>query len=173
MVMMNNKNKIILIGPPESGKTTISEVFFRNENPLKLINNPLDPTRGINSNLYTLFNSQLGIHDLAGQENAHWFSSGQNVFSHTDLVVCIFDITNSVEIFFQFLMKVVNGLLKMKGLSETQMFILLHKIDLVNSAYLSKKKKIIKEFFKSLRQKEREIRIFGTSIKKEHFYHTY
>jgi len=173
MVMMNNKNKIILIGPPESGKTTITEVFFRNENPLKLINTSLDPTRGINSNLYSIFNSQLGIHDLAGQENAYWFSSGRSVFINADLIVCLFDVTSSVENITQFLMKVVNLRLKMEELSETQMFILLHKIDLVNSAYLSKKKRIIKDFFKSTHQKGRKIRIFGTSIKKQYFYHTY
>jgi len=42
--------------------------------PLKLLKNTLDPTRGINSTIYSFFELDLGIFDLAGQEKANYIS---------------------------------------------------------------------------------------------------
>lgn len=43
-------------------------------NPLSLLKNSIAPTRGINSTVYWLFNSHLGVFDLSGQENKKWLS---------------------------------------------------------------------------------------------------
>ena len=69
------KQKIVFVGPPKVGKTTIKQVFFEHISPLSLLDNPLEPSRGINSSVYSTFNIDLGIFDLAGQENNIWFSS--------------------------------------------------------------------------------------------------
>ena len=40
-------------------------------NPVKLLNNILKPTRGINTNIYYFFNLDLGVFDLAGHDPIH------------------------------------------------------------------------------------------------------
>ena len=71
---MVETKKVIFIGPPGTGKTTIKKIFFEMVSPLKLLKNTLDPTRGINSSIHSFFNLDLGVFDLAGQENENWFS---------------------------------------------------------------------------------------------------
>ncbi|MFW9973117.1 MAG: hypothetical protein ACFFDF_23240, partial [Candidatus Odinarchaeota archaeon] len=39
--------KILLVGPPNSGKTSIKKVFFDNIDPSSILENPLTPTRGV------------------------------------------------------------------------------------------------------------------------------
>ena len=66
---MEKKAKIVLIGPPGTGKTTIKKVYFEMANPLMLLEHTLEPTKGINSCVYSIFDVSLGVFDLAGQEN--------------------------------------------------------------------------------------------------------
>ncbi|MBD3195746.1 MAG: hypothetical protein GF317_11860, partial [Candidatus Lokiarchaeota archaeon] len=104
---MHSKYKIVLLGPPESGKTTIEKVFFQRVNPFSLLNTPLEPTRGINSTSFSLFSSQLGIFDLAGQELDNWFSTQKEVFKETNIIICVFDILNSLEQIISILIKTI------------------------------------------------------------------
>ncbi|MCK4380178.1 MAG: 50S ribosome-binding GTPase, partial [Candidatus Lokiarchaeota archaeon] len=60
--------KITLIGRAGVGKTSIIKVMFEGENPKDLINNPLEPTRGIIPKIYSWMDIELSIFDTSGQE---------------------------------------------------------------------------------------------------------
>ena len=72
--------KIIFIGPPGVGKTTLRRVFFEGESSRKLLEYAIEPTYG-KETLILDFSQSIGIFDLAGQENERWLDSEEkNVF---------------------------------------------------------------------------------------------
>jgi len=164
--------KIVLIGPPRAGKTSIYKVYFEMCNPLKLLDISLEPTRGINSSVYSLFNSNLGIFDLAGQENEVWLRTNIEVFDQSNVIICIFDVMNSLESIVSFLIKIIKIKTKL-NLSKCKIFAFLHKIDLVKPSYLFQKIKAIIDFFKLQYHRGQEIEIFKTSITEDFFFDTY
>lgn len=170
---MNINNKIVICGPPGTGKTTLTNVFFRKGNPLKLLQKSLEPTRGVKSGIFSLFNSQLGVFDLAGQENKNWFSSDKEIFEKSDVILCVFDINNSIETIISFLVDLLKIRKKSHSLSDCSIITLLHKIDLVSSSYLSQKVEVIRSFFKSHYRLGNTVDIHTTSISKDFFYKTY
>ncbi len=169
---MKESKKIVLIGPPGVGKTSIYNSFFEMGNPKTLLDISLEPTRGINSNMYSLFNSQIGIFDLAGQENDLWLSTNQDVFNNSNLIICIFDVMNSLESIISFLIKILQ-IKKRLHLSECKIITFIHKIDLVEPSYVFYKIKAIDDFFKSQYRRGQEIEIYKTSIAEEFFFSTY
>jgi GTPase SAR1 family protein len=167
------KKKIILIGPPESGKTTLTQVFFMNRNPLILLKDPLEPTRGVKTNLFSLFKKRLGVFDLAGQENDSWFNQDKEILKNADIIICVFDIRNSVENIVSFLLRVLKIINELESSFTGQLFALIHKIDLANERYLLLKSKHIEDFFREQTPYPQGIRFLGTSIKKKYFFDTY
>ena len=60
---MIKDKKIVIVGPPGTGKTTIKKVFFEMGNPFKFLNVSLEPTRGIDSSVFSLFDvNKLSVH---------------------------------------------------------------------------------------------------------------
>ncbi len=169
--MIENK-KIVLTGPAGAGKTSIYNTYFEMWNPRSVLEIPLEPTRGINSGLYSLFNTKLGIFDLAGQENDIWLTSNKNVFKQSNAIICIFDATNSVESIVTFLIKIIQIKHKL-NLLDCTIYAFMHKIDLIEPTYAFQKIKAIGDFFKAQYRKGREIEIFKTSITKDFFFLTY
>jgi len=170
---MISDKKVMFVGPPGVGKTTIKEIYFDKGDPLTLLENPLLPSRGVNSSVYSLFNSNLGIFDLAGQENNIWFSeSGKEVFNESSIIVCIFDIMNSAELIIKFLVKVYQ-IIKELNLHSCKIIAFLHKIDLVSPSYVDQKIKAIKKFITIQHPRGGDFEIFKTSIGKDFFYDTY
>ncbi len=169
--MIENK-KIVLVGPAGAGKTSIYNTYFEMWNPRNLLESPLEPTRGINSGLYSLFNTKLGIFDLAGQENDIWLTSNQDVFKQSNAIICIFDATNSIESIITFLIKIIQ-IKNRLNLLDCTIYAFMHKIDLVEPTYAFQKIKAIGDFFESQYRKGKEIEIFKTSITKDFFFITY
>ena len=168
-----NDKKVMFVGPPGVGKTTIKEIYFDKGDPLTLLENPLLPSRGVNSSVYSLFNSNLGIFDLAGQENNIWFSkSGKEVFNESSIIICIFDIMNSTESIIRFLVKIYQ-IIKELNLHSCKIIAFLHKIDLVSPSYVNQKIKAIKKFITIQHPRGGDFEIFKTSIGKDFFYDTY
>jgi len=164
--------KLILTGPPGAGKTTIQRVYFEMANPLKLLNFSLEPTKGAISNVFSYFNKEFAIFDLAGQENNNWFTHERGIFNGSSAIICIFDIKNSLEFIFQFLIKVFK-LQKDLGLRRCKIIIFLHKIDLIGLSYINLKIKKIKEFYKLNYADGRNFNIYMTSITDDFFFQTY
>ena len=168
---MDNK-KIVITGPPGTGKTTIKKVYFEMENPIELLEKSLEPTRGLSSSAYTLFNLELGLFDLAGQENNNWLFMKNNVFDYSNIILCIFDIRNSLKEIINFLFK-ISEIKKKKGLDNCRIIAFLHKVDLVNFLSVSKKIKSIRRFFKVKYPEGLQIDLYQTSITDDFFYQTF
>ncbi len=169
---MVETKKILFIGPPGTGKTTIKNIFFEMESPLKLLKNTLDPTRGINSSIYSFFEQDLGVFDLAGQENKDWFSKDSNIFKHTNLIICVLDINRYLGENIEFIGDVIKIQNDLK-LSNCSIAILLHKIDLIESHYLQQKLKAINDYLMNEKKQEMSSQIYPTSITKKYFLKTY
>ncbi|MHA1560631.1 MAG: GTPase domain-containing protein, partial [Promethearchaeota archaeon] len=81
--------KIVFTGPPKVGKTTLRKIFFEGENPSKLLEYSLTPTHGKESILLKL-KENVGIFDLAGQENERWFETDEkSVFFDADIIIIV------------------------------------------------------------------------------------
>jgi len=170
---MNQNKKLVLVGPPGVGKSTIKEIFFDKQSPTRLLEAPLEPSRGINSESYSFFNSHLGIFDLAGQENRSWFSKkGSEIFEKSNAIICIFDINNSLESIIEFLIK-IHRIREDLSLQNCFFFAFLHKTDKVNPSYVNQKIRRLQEFFSSQKIMGDDFQIFGTSITKNFFYTTF
>jgi len=119
-----------------------------------------------------LFNTKLGIFDLAGQENDIWLTSNQDIFKQSNAIICIFDATNSIESIIIFLIKIIQ-IKNRLNLLDCKIYAFMHKIDLVEPTYAFQKIKAIGDFFESQYLKGKEIEIFKTSITKDFFFITY
>ncbi|MFX1311369.1 MAG: GTPase domain-containing protein [Promethearchaeota archaeon] len=167
------KKKIVFVGPPDVGKTTIQQVYFEHMSPTYLLENPLNPSRGVNSCVYSIFNTNLGVFDLAGQENKIWFSNkGKDIFNQSNVIICVFDIKNSLESIINFLLSIYK-LKKELNLFSCRIIAFLHKIDLRSNSYVRHKLKDIQKFITLQHPQGKDFEIFETSIKKENFYNTF
>ena len=159
--------KIIIIGPPNAGKTTLRKIFFEGENSTSLLENSLEPTHGMESIILKL-REEIGIFDLAGQENQYWFEINKNsIFIDSEIVIIVIDISSPLEDIVSF----TNTVLTIRNeLTPTSIvYLLLHKIDLIDSKKLIDLKiEVDKEFFK-----ESLLKISSTSIKKEYIQKTF
>jgi len=169
---MAETKKIVFVGPPNTGKTTIKSVFFEMTNPLKLLKNSLDPTRGINSSIYSLFDLELGVFDLAGQENENWFKKDKEIFNHTNLIICVLDINRYLKENFTFIDDLIEIYKELK-LSRCSIVILLHKIDLMDPLYIQHKFKAFIDYIKNEKKLDPKVLIYTTSITKKYFLETY
>jgi hypothetical protein len=155
------------------GKTTIEKVFFERIEPNLLLENPLQPSMGINSHIFSSQNTDIGVFDLAGQENNIWLSAkGKGVFTETNVIICVFDIRNSLESIIQFLIKIYK-LKKELKLEKCKILAFLHKIDLRGDSYVLHKLKSIKDFIRIQHPRGKDFEIYKTSVTGENFYNTY
>lgn len=155
--------KIIFVGPPNAGKTTLRKIFFEGENRLKLLKFGLGPTHGQESVILKL-TEDIGIFDLAGQENWRWLETDEkSVFYNTKILIIVIDITTSIKEILEFIEKVLK--IKNELTPSTYIYLLLHKKDLITLDRLADiKLRIIKEF-----GRENQIKIAYTSIMKIYF----
>ncbi len=169
---MVKSKKIIFVGPAGSGKTTLKRVFFDMANPFYLLRTPLEPTRGINSMVYSLFKVKIGMFDLAGQENQDWFNKDKNIFSGANIIICVIDINSYLKEIFEFFNDFFEIYRDLK-LFDCYTLILLHKIDLIDPLYLQHKLKAINEFLEKESIEKINLAIHTTSIAEDYFFKTY
>jgi len=161
--------KVIFVGPSGSGKTTLRKVFFEGENSSKLLEYALEPTYGEESLIVKLprLNQNIGIFDLAGQENQRWLDSEErSIFNNSTLILIVIDITLGLGYIEEFVKKVI----RIRNLltEATMIYVLIHKIDLVSQNDLKEINSGVTDAFSS----EKSIRFMFTSLKQPYYTQT-
>ncbi len=162
--------KIIFVGPPGAGKTTLRKIFFEGESSTKLLEYALEPTYGEESLIMRLpgLNQDVGIFDLAGQENKRWLDTDEKrIFIDTRLILVVIDIISSYDEIFKFIRKIID--LRNTITPSTYIFVLLHKIDLVSEKKVREIKSLVKNEFSN----DILINFLFTSLKREFFAQTF
>ncbi len=154
---MDLAKKFVLVGPMEVGKSTLRKWLFEGDSAIRLLENPLEATHGIENYSYKLLLNDIGVFDLAGQENEKWFNEKLDVFNESDVIINVLDA--------RFAPKIIAEKIDLALKVETQqapkshLFFLIHKIDLIDSTQLDKIKNTLKN---------KKVDIFYTSIKLEY-----
>lgn len=162
--------KIIFVGPAGAGKTTLRKIFFEGESSTKLLEYALEPTFGEESLILRLpgLSENIGIFDLAGQENDRWLETDErSIFHNTKVILVVIDLTHTSEEIIDFISKIID--LRNKITPSSYTFVLLHKRDLVSE----KKIREIKYFTKKHFVDEMQINFLYTSVKREYFSQTF
>lgn len=157
--------KVIFVGPSGAGKTTLRKIFFEGENASKLLEYALEPTYGEESLILRLhgLNEDVGVFDLAGQENQRWLESeDKSIFSETEVILIFIDITADFDFILDFIRKVIA--IRKEITPDSFIYVLMHKIDLVGH----KKIRDIRTGIRSSFPKEKGIKILFTSLKKQY-----
>lgn len=159
--------KIIFIGPPGAGKTTLRKVFFEGESSSNLLDYALEPTHGKESVILQL-NEDVGVFDLAGQENTRWFETDdKEIFYDTKILIVVIDITTDHEKILEFIRKVIK--IRNEITPTAIIYILIHKIDLVAQKTI----KTLKYKISDVIGEEKLVKIAFTSIQKIFFPSTF
>lgn len=159
--------KIIFVGPPGAGKTTLRKVFFEGESSSNLLDYALEPTHGKESVILQL-SEDVGVFDLAGQENTRWFETDdKEIFYDTKILIVVIDITTDHEKILEFIRKVIK--IRNELTPTAIIYILIHKIDLVAQKTI----KTLKYKISDEIGEEKLVKIAFTSIQKIYFPSTF
>ncbi|MHA1871856.1 MAG: Rab family GTPase [Promethearchaeota archaeon] len=88
--------KVVFLGLPNVGKTTIKNIFFEGQDSESIIKKDNMPTVGINHYIYKWLDLELAIVDTAGQEINYFFNDDfqrDMLFSNTDAIIYVIDIS--------------------------------------------------------------------------------
>ncbi len=121
--------KLVLIGPPGVGKTTIKQIIFEGQSTESLLNTPLEPTRGNELTIVEFKSEKIAINDLSGQELERWLTKEPEVFNQADLILIFLDVSMKWESQIEFLKDLFDLLLKWAPLAKVTLF--LHKTDMI------------------------------------------
>ena len=162
--------KIVFVGPQEVGKSTLRTWLFEGDSLFRLIENPLEPTFGVENFSYDLLQN-LGVFDLAGQETDRWFNEEKSIFNDSDIILNILDARHATKIIIDYIKRAIK--LQLVQSPTAKIFFLVHKIDLVEASQLKRLKTRLNFLAKEIRKIEKqELQIFYTPIKQDYLYST-
>jgi GTPase SAR1 family protein len=168
------RKKIVLIGPKASGKTTFKRIFFEDANPLQLVKESLDPTRGVETDVYAFFSRVISVWDLAGQEMDSWLGDRVDVFQESSVIACMLDATGPLKDSVAFLIRFLK--VRKEISPSTPIFILLTKCDLVSNVesynIILKIEKYMQEKHPELADECRRTKIHRVSVTDAYFLNT-
>ncbi|MHA1679557.1 MAG: Rab family GTPase [Promethearchaeota archaeon] len=158
--------KIIFVGPPAAGKTSLRRVFMQYESAEHVLAYEEDPTYGIET-IVLNFGEKIGVFDLAGQENDKWLNSGDDdIFNHATHILVVISADTGEPQVIDFIKKVI--VVRNRKCVGASVYVLIHKIDLLESESLKGIKHALPPRFKD----EQNFSIYFTSIKKNFFIET-
>ena len=169
--------KILLIGKPSMGKTTIKKVIFEGEDPSELVLSPLEATIGIKYSIHEFMDSKVSLIDAPGQSLPIILEDEQKqilTFGDTGAIIYIFDyptwISDSQDI--------IDDVRKIYEINKKHDFgakiiLFLHKIDLIIKKKIGTLLSFIRrQIIKQLDLPE-EIPVYFTSLHPNLIYTTY
>ncbi len=141
--------KILFLGPPESGKTSLRKFLFEGIPAVDLLEHPEAPTIGLKYHNYEYVHSApaskkidkkldqipiaLSVVDSAGQNLSEWLSErADRVFNGADIIILIFDVSNWLvdeqrTYIEELIMYVYN--VRLQHAPESRFYIVAHKFD--------------------------------------------
>ncbi|WP_457557601.1 ADP-ribosylation factor-like protein [Candidatus Harpocratesius sp.] len=165
--MESPKIKVIFLGRPGVGKTTLRKIFFDQQNPLKLLKQTFEPTLGAETQVYN-FGMEIAVHDLAGQELKRWLTTDDYILEDTDVFILVLAATDEWEENME-LFDSVQEIFRNKHISTT-IAVFFHKIDLLTANQLTSLQKKIVELRKTAKF---NTDFFTTSIQQKYLYDTF
>lgn len=171
--MPDQGKKIVIMGRPGTGKTSLKKVVFEGVNPMNLLINTLEPTRTVDAKVYTFLDLKLGVFDTAGQELASLLKNSTQmleILNETNVVIYMIDL-HAWELFKDSLLediKKIDAFIKKNSLS-TIVVIFMHKIDKLT---IEEAPFAIAEIREEI-TKEIELPIYFTSLFPHLLYHSF
>lgn len=168
-----SKRKIVFLGRPETGKTSIKKVVFEGADPGQLIKKSLKPTRGTSTAIYSWLDLELGLFDTAGQQLTSVFENEKKqarIFSGADIVVYLIDrkyLEEQKDVIFSDISSLIE--LEKEQDYNSRVVLFFHKIDLLPEE--SRETKI--ESIKAELTEKFGLEIFFTSIHPEYIFILY
>jgi len=127
--------KILFLGRAGVGKTSLKEIIFEGNDPESLLLHSIEPTRGIETSIYSWLDLELSIFDTSGQELREILNDESEqtfAFENADLVIYIFDYeiwhSESQEITDE--IKEIHNIIRRIN-KQAKLMLILHKIDLI------------------------------------------
>ncbi|MBD3215176.1 MAG: hypothetical protein GF311_21395 [Candidatus Lokiarchaeota archaeon] len=160
--------KLVFVGPSGAGKTTIRKIFFEGENASKLLEYAIEPTYGEESLIFRLFEEEIGVFDLAGQENRRWFESkDRTVFLDAGIIIIVIEAATKIQEIVNFIENVLK--VKEELTLKSNIYLFIHKIDLLGEIEMQVLKRDVKTHLRDINL----TKIYFTSIKSEYFIQTF
>ena len=168
--------KLVLIGKPSVGKTSIKQAVFEMKNPNDLIIYPLEPTRGINTSTHSWIDVEINMFDTSGQELPFLLEDEEEqkkAFYGASVVIYVLDYpmyTSKKDLLIKDIEEIHKIMQKYEINAELTLFF--HKIDLIihkNRNLFNIIEKDIKESIKL----EKDIPLYFTSLQPKFIYNLF
>jgi len=162
-----SQKKIVFVGKPEVGKSSIRSCFFEFIQPKELITNSLEPTIGIENYIYDLYDLKCNIVDTSGQELEDLLMNrAEDIFIESNLVIFVVDsikFKEDIKHHYELLKKIISIATMYSKNVVTALFV--HKIDLISKNEIKQfKNAIMNEHRVFELAEEVDIPLFFTSI---------
>ena len=169
--------KIVFIGKPEMGKTTLKKVIFEGEDPNELILFPLEATIGIKYSIHEFMDSKVSLIDAPGQSLQIILEDEQKqliVFGDSSAIIYVFDyptwIADSQDVLDD-IRKIYEINKKLE--SGAKIILFLHKVDLLIKKKIGSMLALIKRQIVNQLDLPEEIPIYFTSLHPNLIYTTF
>ena len=168
--------KILFVGRPAMGKTTIINIIFKDENPYDLVLFPLESTLGTKYSSYDLLDLKISILDTAGQSISTYLNNEEQqdiIFRDTSVLIYIFDYNiwiNTPDEIIEDINKIYE--IKEKNNYIDNLFLFFHKIDLIPQLDGEKLNSLEIEVNQQLNLSEK-LPVYFTSIHPDYIYSLY
>ncbi|KKN17505.1 hypothetical protein LCGC14_0965130 [marine sediment metagenome] len=160
--------KIVFVGKPEMGKTTIKKVVFEGVDPNKLALFPLEATVGLSRSVYEFMDSKISLLDTPGQSLPVLLKDEErqiNYFENASVITYIFDFPSWIENSQSVIDDIVSIYnIKKKLKINAKIILFFHKVDLLIDKKIGTRLDIIKRHVNKQLNLPEELPLYFTSL---------